>query len=383
MKKTIFGIFLVVILITSFIAPTYAVTPVESGYYVSVYKSIYDVNPVDLTLPKPLKVTLPNSQDFGVVVVDTKTKEAQAVETIENTRVNTPKAYFATATAVKGEPSNFVDGDPKTVAEFDIDQDEGSAEIQLSFDQELTSSALILELDDHVAPPYTTAIEAREGDRWVTVLAEEFTYDTYITFPAKTAKAWRVKFKHSQPLRIREITLQDDKLSVEKSGTEVFWLGKPGVTYQIYADAAVYKPVKTGELGNLLGNPDDIITATLGPKQTNQAYKDPDSDFDGIPNFRDNCVNLANEKQEDLDNNKRGDACEDHDKDGVIDAVDNCPQDPNANQQDTDGDKIGDVCDTEESRPTEKMPWLPWVGMGGAAIVVIGVIVATLKKDKK
>lgn len=101
MKKTIFGIFLVVILITSFIAPTYAVTPVESGYDVSVYKSIYDVNPVDLTLPKPLKVTLPNSQDFGVVVVDTKTKEAQAVETIENTRVNTPKAYFATATAVK------------------------------------------------------------------------------------------------------------------------------------------------------------------------------------------------------------------------------------------------------------------------------------------
>ena len=83
------------------------------------------------------------------------------------------------------------------------------------------------------------------------------------------------------------------------------------MTYQIYADAAVYKPVKTGELGNLLGNPDDIITATLGPKQTNQAYKDPDSDFDGIPNFRDNCVNLANEKQEDLDNNKRGDACED------------------------------------------------------------------------
>ena len=81
-----------------------------------------------------------------------------------------------------------------------------------------------MELDDNVAPPYTTAIEAREGDRWVTVLAEEFTYDTYITFPAKTAKAWRVKFKHSQPLRIREITLQDDKLSVEKSGTEVFWL---------------------------------------------------------------------------------------------------------------------------------------------------------------
>jgi hypothetical protein len=49
---------------------------------------------------------------------------------------------------------------------------------------------------------------------------------------------------------------------------------------------------------------------------------------------------------------------------------------------DTDSDGIGDVCDTEESRITEKNAWLPWAGMGFAAVVLVGLGVSMLKQKK-
>jgi len=385
MKKTIIRISLAITLIFSLLSPVFAVQETQeaaSKNVLSSFKSFYDVTPVELTLPKPLKITLPNSQDFGVAVIETKSQEAQPVEIIEKTNISTPSVLASTSPAVRGTADALIDRDPSTTAEFDIDTDEGKAQMQLSFSKEITSSALNLELADHVAPPYMISIEAHVGGKWITVLAEQLNHGTYIPFPQRTAQNWQINFSHSQPLVLREVALQDDKLSSEESGTEVVWLAKPGETYRVYADAVIYEPIKTGELGNLLENPDDILKGSIGVKQENPVFTEPDSDGDGIPNYRDNCVNLSNPKQEDLDGNKRGDACEDHDKDGVMDAVDNCSQDPNSNQKDTDGDKIGDVCDSEESRPTEQMPWLPWVGMGGAAIVVIGVIFASLRKDK-
>ena len=48
----------------------------------------------------------------------------------------------------------------------------------------------------------------------------------------------------------------------------------------------------------------------------------------------------------------------------VVNSQDNCVNEPNRNQRDTDSDGIGDVCDQEESRITEKYPWIPWLGIG-------------------
>ena len=85
----------------------------------------------------------------------------------------------------------------------------------------------------------------------------------------------------------------------------------------------------------------------------------------------DNCISTINPDQIDVNRNGRGDACDDFDQDGLINTRDNCPNIPNRNQIDTDGDKIGDVCDNEESRTTEKYPWLPWVGIGFAGLVLV------------
>lgn len=62
---------------------------------------------------------------------------------------------------------------------------------------------------------------------------------------------------------------------------------------------------------------------------------------DGVQDGLDNCPNLANSDQLDVDNDGKGDACDDDiDGDGIPNLEDNCPLVPNSNQLDSNGNKI-------------------------------------------
>jgi uncharacterized protein YkwD len=64
----------------------------------------------------------------------------------------------------------------------------------------------------------------------------------------------------------------------------------------------------------------------------------------------DNCVDIWNTAQADIDNDGIGNACDpftDTDDDGIQDSPDNCPVNYNPNQNDEDEDGLGDACDTQ------------------------------------
>ncbi|XP_056022997.1 cartilage oligomeric matrix protein-like isoform X2 [Ostrea edulis] len=112
----------------------------------------------------------------------------------------------------------------------------------------------------------------------------------------------------------------------------------------------------------------------------NGNYCAKDNDLDGMPNIelrckdfrcsRDNCRDVPNSGQEDVDLDGIGDACdEDIDDDGIVNNPDNCPYVANINQEDSDvgeKDKLGDACDNCPSVPNTEQVDTDKDGLGDA-----------------
>ena len=96
---------------------------------------------------------------------------------------------------------------------------------------------------------------------------------------------------------------------------------------------------------------DYIIRTYLGNDWTDFTWNFTiygDGDNDGINDQFDNCINIANLNQADMDNDGVGDSCdEDIDGDGVLNTNDDLPNDTNESM-DTDGDGIGNNADTDD-----------------------------------
>jgi hypothetical protein len=78
-----------------------------------------------------------------------------------------------------------------------------------------------------------------------------------------------------------------------------------------------------------------------------------DGDEDGVTNDLDNCQDVANAEQADLDQDGKGDVCDaDIDGDGVANEDDDFPKD-STETQDSDQDGVGDVRDAFDDDPKE------------------------------
>ncbi len=292
---------------------------------------------------------------------------------VTKNRVEAPSAV--------GNAYSINDGDYGTYLEFPVTGDANHAEMTFYFDRPITTESLSFALDRNVALPQKISINANISGKDYVVLAPTQPSFWNIAFPKTTSSVWRVAFDYVQPLRISEMKF-DDVPSQFSRGGELRFLAQPGQKYQIYYAADRYvKPVdrESGDLSSDKG----ILYLDESFSIPNPEYKQVDSDADSVPDVSDNCINVPNFDQKDSDGNGRGDACEDYDRDGILNANDNCPDIPNVSQIDTDNDKIGDVCDTLDNRVTERLPWLPWAGIGVAGVVIIGLFAVALLHKKE
>lgn len=253
----------------------------------------------------------------------------------------------------------------------------GSAKIILTSPDVVSSSAFTTLLDNYVALPNYIEIIAMVDGQEKTVLAKSPMSGNTVYFPKTASSRWFVTYWYSQPLRITEINLVQEN-SLKNTSNLVRFLAQPGHSYRIFFDPDRYVNSVAKEKGDLqLAK--EVVKIANTSVQSNPSYIVADTDKDGTPDTKDNCVSVRNPNQADVNSNEVGDDCEDFDLDRVINSKDNCPGVANTNQRDMDGDKVGDACDKQESRFTESHPWVPWAGIGFATLVLISLFVITAR----
>lgn len=178
--------------------------------------------------------------------------------------------------------------------------------------------------------------------------AVDYTYfQTFVTVPeGGTVDEFRISFTGMDDGSRISIYNTDHPGGVIVPGSYVF-LGGAGTSdlaefMTVGTNRVVITQVDDCAIGNQLERADVVLNGTVIPT-------DPDSDGDGVPDAEDNCPDVANTGQEDLDEDGEGDACDDdRDGDGVADEDDNCVDVANADQVDTDDDGEGDACDADD-----------------------------------
>jgi Thrombospondin type 3 repeat len=343
------------------------------------FRSVLDVPVQDIEVPTVVEVPVPTGyvQNRQAVAVSEEGDERTPVLFVSD-RVEQDVPVTLSGTMPGANFSVLSDERLDTSVDFPFEEGaQNSAYITVVADEPITTSELRIALAQNVSLPRTVSIQTTEGEMITgTVVATRPLEGTVVRFPETTARQFTVTFECVQPLRLAEFAF------VQVHGTDwteaVRFLAQPHTSYQVYLD-----PDRA--FGDVVGQAADLRTSTgvreisSGTVRTNPSFSPADSDTDGVADERDNCVQVVNPDQTDIDRNARGDACDDFDRDGILNAVDNCPDDPNWGQEDTDGDEQGDVCDLQENRFTERNRWVPWFGLGVAALVLIGLFGMTVR----
>ncbi|MEY4731715.1 MAG: hypothetical protein RL681_661, partial [Candidatus Parcubacteria bacterium] len=299
------------------------------------FRQVAEIPSLPLNIPAVVNVPFP--QDLGAraqyAVFNVSDNYFEPSLLVYQTIVqNVPLNVFAdNATEyASASPMRMVDNDMATFTEFEfVDEGPNVTEIRLEAEKPITSSMLSLVLDGYVALPTFISIHAI-GPAVQTVVARTRMTSETVTFPEATASTWAITLEYIQPLRIAELRLAQKNAAVT-AAPSVRFLAHPGKSYRIYFDAdRLASGTGTGEMPNL-GDDRDVfkVSQNLVIFQQNQLYKPADVDGDGVQDILDNCVNVANSSQDDVNRNGRGDACDDFDRDGVLNSADNCVNQPN------------------------------------------------------
>lgn len=383
MKKNIVHFFLAAValwVVSPALAASKAPEEQQPAYRYYKERAELEIPDTSVQIPQVVEFTLSAQQAHsGVLVTETVTHAVQPVQQQLKTLTQTQTPTVRMSEMIKpqltdGSLNTFVD---LSVPDAALENGQG-VQLTLTFKQPQAVSGIAFSFDTYSARPERVSVSAETG---ILVNNQRFASDT-VNFPLTTVSELTITLQHTQPVRLAELRIMSDSAAQLQQFTYRF-LAQPNEKYTVYinenklSNAASPRP----EAGRLFSGKAAVVVKSLR-FGANPEYYQADTDFDGIADDVDNCPKQANTDQKDVNTNAIGDACEDFDLDGVLNAFDNCPSAANTNQADVDGDKKGDVCDSEESRLTEQHPWLPWLALGGTAVVIAGLFVALLRTKK-
>jgi len=329
----------------------------------------------NLKIPTVIEMSLDYTQNFNdqYLIVEKDTNQPQPYS-INKHSVDINYKVFSNINKV--DEYKLSDQNNSTYVNYEIDNNTQSSVVwNINYAEPIITNTFFYNLDENSRTPIKITIEKFENGQKSTILLNEDVSTNKIQFPTSTSSNWQVTVTYNQPLRVNEVGfLQNQNNS---SSYYIRFLARPKKTYYIYSKPNTFINITTPESGML--DTTDAISIKAPLIQNNIAVNEPDSDGDGIFDKADNCMYITNQDQIDLNKNQIGDACEDFDNDTIINSLDNCPDQPNKNQIDTDGDGIGNHCDTEESRLTEKIKWLPWLGLIIGFTIVFSLLITTVK----
>jgi len=332
----------------------------------------------ELVTPEIVEVPLINSQRPSLYNITDNVFEpasfmvydvADAVSVYRATTIN---EYVQRDYLTQGIPWNF---------ELPADGGDGYDNITIKPKEPAELSSIRLVVSDNSRLPREIELSGNyQGVERIIVAREDLSGDT-ITFPNTKLDFLTLKVYYRQPWRLSNILLSDRLIQTNYAAR---FLARPGVEYMFYWDQGWSLNVPVGEYPNVDGK---AAYGVLGGLMNNETYQTIDKDGDGVRDATrdgqqiDNCLEVPNPDQADINANGIGDSCEDFDRDGVSNYQDNCIDKPNGNQIDTDADGVGDICDSEESRLTEKYKWLPWAGMAIAGLVLFTLFIIAAKHE--
>ncbi|MFZ2522553.1 MAG: thrombospondin type 3 repeat-containing protein [Minisyncoccia bacterium] len=278
---------------------------------------------------------------------------------------------------------NLHDSNFGTFSDFSIDGNGvGKTVLHVEFTKPINSSSITVSFDKNVSLPDLVSLVAKDDlGKDIILINKMKPTSNILNFPRTKSSKWAIAMDFSQPLRITEFNFNNEVISLNRKGVK--FIALPDHTYTLYLNQEVPTQVFSGQNVPVIYTNSES-PRSLGPLQvlSNERFSPADGDKDGIPNYADNCQNVSNYDQLDVDNNGTGNLCEDYDKDRVLNYTDNCAETVNYDQRDTDGDLVGDACDPDESRLTEKYPIVVWFSLGLSALVFIGLLYNVLKKVK-
>lgn len=371
MKLKALFLLLILILNFTFIVNGQEIKQNNFNSIISAFRYYKIIDDIPITSPTIVEIPFTSNfiERFDFIIIDKTTNSFVPYFFKQEILVNELPISINTLPPVKNI-NKMIDKNTHTYTDFKLPEtDQGKVKIILSSHRPIKSSSLTILVDNKVALPTSIEISALVKDQNKTITtSRKISYQT-IFFPLTTSSKWYITLTYSQPLRISELKLHQNNV-VKLTGRAIRFLAQPNHAYQIFFDPDRMVKNVTEESDDLAKAQDVLKIQDRLPK-INENYSIADEDNDGVSDFNDNCVYTSNPNQQDTNNNGRGDACEDFYHHKANNSKDNYSDTQKSNKKNNTTDRISNIFDKNEDVITKSYPWVPWVGIGLATIVLV------------